>query len=65
MSSENPQGFANPYIRCAQCQQPVTSRPGMCNVPCGHQASFESICPSWSPVGGCHCIENLGVKEHE
>lgn len=63
--SLNPQGFANPYLVCAQCRVRVTSRPGMCNVPCGHAASYESLCPSWSPVGGCQCLEMFGSVIHE
>lgn len=67
MSSPNPQGFANPYMRCAEpgCEVRVTSRPGVCNVPCGHRAPAVSLCPSWSPVGGCLCIEVFGAREHD
>lgn len=34
------------------------------NLPCGHAAGVTSVCPSWSPVGGCHCREHLGHVPH-
>lgn len=57
--------FANPYLRCDECQAWVTGwhdgqqcsckAPGWYNAPCGHQAAITSVCPSWGPVDGCCC----------
>lgn len=56
--------FANPYLVCELCYQPVPrwhndDRCGCestCwNEPCRHTAGITSICPSWSPVDGCTC----------
>lgn len=64
--------FANPYLICDVCEQPVTGfhdreRCGCnderCNVPCGH-LGVHSVCPSWSPVDGCCCLEFLGYVSH-
>ncbi|MGK5737261.1 hypothetical protein [Micromonospora sp. URMC 103] len=58
--------FANPYLVCDLCAQGVTAwhDPAKCgcdgdtyNLPCGHRASTLSICPSWSPVDGCQCLQ--------
>lgn len=55
--------FANPFLACAGCGKQVTHRDDV-NRPCGHKASFESVCPSWSPVDGCRCQEHLGHVSH-
>jgi hypothetical protein len=59
MATDTSSDFANPYLACEKCGRKVTSRPWGRNQPCGHTASFESVCPSWSPVDGCRCQENL------
>lgn len=56
--------FANPYLACEECGARVTHRPGNHNQPCGHRASFESVCPSWGPVDGCRCVRLLGHNPH-
>jgi hypothetical protein len=65
--------FANPYLRCDQCGQPVPRwhddarcgcNGGFWNEPCGHVAGVTSVCPSWSPVDGCCCLEHLGYVPH-
>lgn len=55
--------FANPYLMCLECRCRVTDVTGNENVPCGHTADYEAVCPSWSPVDGCTCDEKatLGV----
>lgn len=62
---------ANPYLVCSQCKAWVDhfSRTGdgegpSQNEPCGHAASYDDVCPSWSPVDGCCCLEHLGRVEH-
>lgn len=71
--------FANPYLRCARCGQPVRywhdddqcgTPADPCPVdwylaPCGHRAEAHSTCPSWGPVDGCQCRAQLGRVEHE
>lgn len=67
--------FANPYLDCERCGKPVTGWHDsiMCgcaegqwwNEPCGHRAGATSVCPSWSPVDGCLCVEHLGYRPHE
>jgi hypothetical protein len=56
--------FANPYLRCDQCHQPVPAwhdntkcgcNAGFWSEPCGHSSGITSSCPSWSPVDGCSC----------
>jgi hypothetical protein len=57
--------FADPFLACAACGRRVTDRmPGSRNAPCGCHASFESVCPSWGPVDGCRCVEQLGTRDH-
>lgn len=65
--------FADPYLTCTDCGGWVTSwhNPEACgcdgetyNLPCLHTAGVHSVCPSWSPVDGCCCIEQLGAKDH-
>lgn len=66
--------FANPYLDCDTCHQPVTAwHDGdhcgchwLCawNMPCEHPAGTTSACPSWSPVDGCRCAEQLGSVDH-
>lgn len=62
--------FANPFLICDECGQPVArfhdpdrcgceSKP-LCNDPCEH-LGFTSTCPSWGPVDGCRCPEHLGA----
>lgn len=67
--------FANPYLRCLKChskvksfvafdgQVPECDHKGML-FPCHHDGIY-SLCPSWSPVDGCNCIEHLGHRYHE
>jgi len=72
--------FANPYLRCKYCGQPTPAWhddqqcgpvPGtQCDAawylaPCGHKADAASMCPTWSPVGGCQCLALLGKQDHE
>lgn len=51
--------FADPYKRCRQCGGWVTGvldKPGpIVVVPCEHEAGYQDLCPSWSPVDGCTC----------
>jgi hypothetical protein len=57
--------FADPFLVCAECAQPVPEwhDPGQCgcgdegwqNLPCGHQADIVGTCPTWGPGGGCEC----------
>lgn len=65
--------FANPHLVCDLCRQPVPAwhNPDACgcdgtvrNLPCKHTAGATSVCPSWSPVGGCQCEEHLGTVSH-
>lgn len=67
--------FADPYLRCDRCMARVVGwhDPDQCgpgcdgptvNLPCGHKAGVTTVCPSWSPVGGCHCQEFLGHVPH-
>jgi hypothetical protein len=64
--------FANPWLICTDCGQRAEGwhnpqpcgceRRGWENMPCGHQASISSRCPSWSPVNGCRC--EYGIGDH-
>lgn len=56
--------FANPFIVCADCARRVVDHPALSNEPCGHQADFNDLCPSWSPVDGCRCQAHLGYVPH-
>lgn len=59
---------ANPYLACHQCGARVRywlERPGPpVNYPCGHQADYDDLCPSWGPVDGCRCVAELGYRPH-
>jgi len=67
--------FADPFLQCNKCDQPVPQwhdddqcgcDDGWWNMPCGHRsAGVYSVCPSWSPVDGCHCQEYLGYIPHD
>jgi hypothetical protein len=66
--------FADPYLRCTQCQGWVRGfhDPDRCgcdtylvNVPCCCRSGVTSACPSWNPVDGCACLEHLGYVGHE
>jgi hypothetical protein len=57
-------GYANKFLACAKCKQPVLywHNPDRCpcddpafNSPCEHTASVVSMCPTWSSVAGCNC----------
>lgn len=62
--------FANPFLYCDECERPVPSwhdsescgcdETGWENLPCGHTAGIHSVCPTWSPVGGCECVTESG-----
>ena len=62
--------FADPFKMCERCDGWVT---GVAvfpdefraseNLPCRH-AGYRSVCPSWSPVDGCQCVEHLGHVAH-
>lgn len=65
--------FANPYLVCELCRKSVprwhdNDKCGcdatFWNMPCEHTAGITSVCPSWSPVDGCTCLEVLGAVEH-
>lgn len=66
--------FANPYLVCGSCRQSVArwhnndkcGCDGKCwNAPCGKSgADVTSLCPSWSPVDGCQCQQQLGHVDH-
>jgi hypothetical protein len=60
--------YADPFIICVECGHRTsdgsTKSGQFRNEPCGHAADFKSVCPSWSPVDGCRCVEHLGVREH-
>jgi hypothetical protein len=67
-------GFANPYLRCDTCRQPVPAwhdntkcgcNDSFWNEPCKHKAGATSVCPSWSPVDGCTCAAVLGAVGHD
>lgn len=60
--------FADPYKTCDQCGEWITGvldSPHPINLPCEHRASYTDRCPSWGPVDGCQCVEQLGHKLHE
>lgn len=66
--------FANPYLVCGLCRQPVPRwhngdkcgcDSGFWTDPCGHTAGIVDTCPSWSPVDGCTCEDVLGRVDHE
>lgn len=56
--------FANPFLVCIKCREPVPSwhddkacgcGESFWNNPCGHKAGVSSTCITWSPVTGCFC----------
>lgn len=53
------QRFADPYKRCRTCKAWVDAVEYVLGpikvLPCGHRAGYDDVCPSWSPVSGCHC----------
>ena len=64
---------ANPFLACASCGKRVESfhddrcgcgLTGLMNFPCGDRASYDDLCPSWSPVDGCQCLAHLGHVPH-
>lgn len=71
--------FANPYLRCSACGQPVRrwhddqqcgTPTDPCPVdwylaPCGHRTDAKSACPTWEPINGCQCLALLGRQDHE
>jgi hypothetical protein len=62
---------ANPYLQCDTHHDWVDhfthtadgEGPIHCE-PCGHQTGATSACPSWNPVDGCACAEQLGHIPH-
>lgn len=65
--------YANPYLVCLVCGEPVAAShtdtacgctSGSWNVPCGHPVGITSLCPSWSPVDGCQCAQQIGSVDH-
>lgn len=64
----------NPYHLCDLCGRWVTgwhdiARCGCADgfnavMPCGHDANAVDVCPSWGPVDGCRCVEQLGRVDH-
>ena len=60
--------FADPYKVCNACGEwidGVLDAPGPTIVtPCEHRAGYTDLCPSWSPVDGCLCVEHLGHRPH-
>lgn len=63
--------FADPFKKCERCDGWVTGVavfPGTYepseNLPCRH-VGYRSVCPSWSPVGGCQCESHLGHVPHD
>jgi hypothetical protein len=65
MSTRTYVTFANPYLRCDECGEPVRSywHDDTTNRPCGHRG-VTSACPSWGPVDGCSCVEQIGHRPH-
>lgn len=66
MSTHVKIGFANPFLLCDTCKEPVKywHDPKRCgcsaeafNTPCEHKLGVISKCPTWSPVDGCSCID--------
>lgn len=60
--------FADPYKVCTVCGEHVCGvrdQPGpLVLVPCDHQAPYADTCPSWGPVDGCRCQQQLGEVPH-
>lgn len=56
--------LSNPFLACDGCGLRVSARPASSNQPCGCRAGYHSLCPSWSPVDGCGCLEAFGTIEH-
>lgn len=68
--------FANPFMRCEVCHNKVTGyidplqQVQACThrgelIPCRHNTGVNSVCPSWSPVDGCRCVQFFGKLYHE
>jgi hypothetical protein len=64
---------ANPFLVCGTCGERVADfHDGRCgcgetrplNLPCGHCGEYRSLCPSWGPVDGCQCADQLGYVPH-
>ncbi len=66
--------FANPFLVCEGCGQPVTrmhrhercgcNDPEVDRNPCCGSYGERSTCPSWGPVDGCTCVASLGYIPH-
>jgi hypothetical protein len=63
---------ANPYLACAQCGGWIDhfthtgdGEGPQENEPCGHASDYVNRCPSWGPVDGCQCAEQLGDVPHD
>lgn len=60
--------LANPFLYCLECRARVEEfdlGPGVpVNLPCGHAGGYGNPCPSWGPVDGCCCLEQLGEVPH-
>ena len=63
---------ASPYLICVQCGAWVDhfSHTGegqgpSRNQPCDHRADYANVCPSWSPVDGCNCMEHVRRNKTE
>jgi hypothetical protein len=66
---------ANPFLACRACGKRVEafhddgcgcdeSGGPLLLVPCFHRSDYDDLCPSWSPVDGCTCLESLGRVPH-
>lgn len=62
------QMFADPYKICDECDEWIDGAfrvpGGLILLPCHHRADYTDVCPSWSPVDGCRCVEHLGRRAH-
>jgi hypothetical protein len=63
------QSYANPYLVCNDCGGWVTGGTSVVGeplilIPCEHTQGYEYVCPSWSPVSGCTCANDLGAVFH-
>lgn len=63
--------FANPFLVCNHCMEtvkytiwPKSGGHGCICMPCEHISKVDSICPSWTPVGGCDCKRIFGNILH-
>jgi hypothetical protein len=61
---------ANPFLACATCGKRAEAfrcgceESGPVNLPYWHRGGYDDLCPSWSPVDGCRCLEYLGFVPH-